>query len=364
MKIFLNDNIRSYSLQRGVTRSFWHIVDGLIGHFSENVVVCSAVHRDFGVAKHLRTLQLDFKGNHRLGLYKITDKWAEWMSNRERAAVFFSPYYGTSHPKAPEIFVVHDMIHALPEYRVDENPMAARFRLEVRLCLERASCLVAVSNNTAEDIVKCYPQIACDKIVVIHHGVDASFFEAVKELPAPTGKPFFLFVGHRSRQKNFLRLLKAFGESGLAKQFDLRVISPVLKSFTPEEDELIRKYALAGAVYIAGGGEEDLRASYASAVAFVYPSEYEGFGMSVLEAMASGAVVAASDSSSIPEAGGDAAIYFNPLSVDSILVCLQRVANLSSEERERFKQKGMARAREFTWERAVQKTVQVINRFI
>jgi glycosyltransferase involved in cell wall biosynthesis len=363
MKLFLNDNIRSYSLQRGVTRCFWHISDGLIKHYGGAVTIFSPARRNFGAARHLRSLQLDFKGSYRFRLYQITDKLAEWASNRERATVFFSPYYGTSHPKAAEIFIVHDMIHALPEYRND-HPLAARFRRQVRNCLERASCLIAVSNNTARDIVKCYPHIAPEKIVTIHHGVDTSFFEAAKNSPASTGKPFFLFVGNRNGYKNFLRLLQAFGESGLAKQFDLRVISPVQKTFTPEESELIRKYSLAGSVYIAGSGEEDLRASYASTVAFVCPSEYEGFGMSVLEAMASGAVVAASNRSSIPEAGGEAAIYFDPLDVDSIIDCLRRVANLSSEGRDRLKHKGRAHAREFTWERAVQNTVQVINRFI
>jgi glycosyltransferase involved in cell wall biosynthesis len=362
MKLFLNDNIRSYSLQRGVTRYFWHIADGLIGHYGAGVTIFSPAHRDFGAAKHLRSLQLDFKGSYRLRLHKITDKWAEWASNRERADVFFSPYYGTSHPKAAQVFVVHDMIHALPEYR-NEGPHAAQFRRQVQRCLERASYLIAVSNNTAQDIVKCYPHIPSEKIVAIHHGVDASFFEPVEELPASTGKPFFLFVGNRYGYKNFLRLLQAFGKSGLASEFDLRVITPIDKTFTLEENDLIRKYSLTGSVYLAGSGEDDLRASYASSVAFVYPSEYEGFGMSVLEAMACGAVVAASNRSSVPEAGGEAAIYFDPLNVDSISDCLLRVANLSSEERERLKQRGRAHAREFTWERAVQKTVQVINRF-
>ena len=363
MKLFLNDNIRSYSLQRGVTRSFWHIADGLIGHFGDQVTVFSPAHRDFGRAKHLRSVHLDFRGSHRLRLHRITDKWAEWASNRENASVFFSPYYGNSHPKAREIFVVHDMIHALPEYRVNEPPMAARFRAEVRRCLERAAALIAVSNNTAQDIVKCYPHIDAGKIVAIPHGVDASFFEPAAPLSASMTRPFFLFVGNRGGYKNFLRLLRAFGESGLAKDFDLRVISPVDKTFSPEEAALIRNYAIDRSVHIAGDADEDLRSSYARAVAFVYPSEYEGFGMPILEAMAAGAVVAASNRSSIPEAGGDAALYFDPLSVDSITDCLRRVAALASEDRERLKQKGLARAREFTWERAVQKTVQVVNRF-
>lgn len=362
MKIFLNDNIESYALQRGVTRCFWHIADGLIGQYGAAVSVCSPAQRDFGAAKHIRSVQLNFKGSYRLRLNKLTDKWAEWASNREQTDVFLSPYYGNAHPKAAEFFIVHDMIHALPGYR-SEHYLATRFRRQVRRCLERATCLIAVSHNTARDIVKCYPHISADKIVVVHHGVDASFFGAAGEVPAATGKPFFLFVGNRNGYKNFLRLLQAFGESGLAGQFDLRVISPVQKNFTSQESELIRKHSLADSVGIVGGGEAELRASYAATAAFVYPSEYEGFGLSVLEAMASGAVVAASNRSSIPEAGGEVALYFDPLNVDSISDCLRRVANLSSEERARIKRQGLAHAREFTWERAVQKTVLAMERF-
>jgi glycosyltransferase involved in cell wall biosynthesis len=364
MKIFLNDNIQSYSYQRGVTRAFWHIADGLIEHYGKDVTIFSAARRDFGPARHIRSLQpTNFKGMHRLRLHRLIDLWAAWASNLGGASVFFSPYYGTSHPKAAQFFVVHDMIHALPEYRNDRHPVAVQFRLDVKSCLERARCLIAVSQNTADDIVKCYPHIAAGKIVVVHHGVDASFFEPPREPLSSTGKPFFMFVGNRAGYKNFLRLLQAFGESGLAKDFDLRVISPVQRVFNRHESALIRELALERSVFFVEAGDEDLRAAYASAVAFVYPSEYEGFGMPVLEAMAAGALVATSNRSSIPEAGGDAALYFDPLSVESIADCLRRVARLTAEERESLKQKGLAHAREFTWERAVQKTVQAIERF-
>jgi glycosyltransferase involved in cell wall biosynthesis len=73
--------------------------------------------------------------------------------------------------------------------------------------------------------------------------------------------------------------------------------------------------------------------------------------------------VAASNRSSIPEVGGDALLYFDPLEVASLSDCLRRAANLSAAMREQLRRKGLARAREFTWEQAVQKTVQIMNRF-
>ena len=365
MKIFLNDNIRSYTKGRGVTRCFWHIADGLIRHWQEQVTIFSPSDRDYGRARHIRSLQMDFRGSHRLRLHALTDKWAAWASNRERASVFLSPYYGNAHPKAPELFVVHDMIHALPQYRTNEDPMAVRFRMEVRRCLERAAALLAVSENTANDIVKCYPHIRREKIFTVRHGVDAFFSQADDGRPASqNNKPYFLFVGHRGGYKNFLRLLTAFGQSGLAGKFDLLAISPVEKNFSPAESELIRKYDLHQAVRIIGAAtESDLRASYAAAAAFVYPSEYEGFGLPILEAMASGTLVATANTSSMPEVGGPDALYFDPLDVDSISDCLRRIASMPAAELADFKKRGWARAQAFTWERSVGEAVQVINRF-
>src|SRR5690349_20308828 len=136
MKFFLNDNIRSHSRMRGVTRCFWHIADGLINHFQNNAIIFSPACRNYGMARHIHSIKTDFKGSYRLGLYRLMDKWAEWASNRARANLFFSPYYGKAHPKATQIFMVHDMIHALPQYRIDEHPLKIRFRSEVKQCLE------------------------------------------------------------------------------------------------------------------------------------------------------------------------------------------------------------------------------------
>src|SRR5262249_26644901 len=159
-------------------------------------------------------------------------------------------------------------------------------------------------------------------IIVTPLGVDPFFFEPSERKSQNNAKPFLLYVGNRQVYKNFLRLLIAFGQSGLAREFDLRLISPRGGGLSPQEVAFIEQYRLQDSVQLMTAvSDRVLHESYAGATVFVYPSEYEGFGLPVLEAMASGTLVALSDVSSLPEVGGDVGFYFDPQSIDSIADC-------------------------------------------
>ena len=103
------------------------------------------------------------------------------------------------------------------------------------------------------------------------------------------------------------------------------------------------------------------RRAYAGAYAFVYPSLYEGFGLPILEAMASRTLVCTSNVSSMPELGGESALYFVPESVESIAACLIRSAAMTTEERCSRIESGVERARFFAWERCVTQTIDVLR---
>lgn len=169
-------------------------------------------------------------------------------------------------------------------------------------------------------------------------------------------------MGNREAYKNFGGLLEAFGQSGLAPAFDLRVISPHGQTFTRAEWERISAYNLEESVHLASAvNETELRDAYGSAVALAYPSKYEGFGLPVLEAMASGTLVATSDVSSMPEVGGNAAFYFDPRSTEAIAERLREIAALPDEDRNRRLAEGKAWARSFTWKACQQKTVDLFE---
>lgn len=143
------------------------------------------------------------------------------------------------------------------------------------------------------------------------------------------------------------------------------MISPGGGTFTPEEVDCIRRFQLEASVQLRRAvSEVELRDAYASAVALVYPSEYEGFGLPILEAMASGTLVATSNVSSMPEVGGDAAFYFDPTNSEAIAETLKQVAYLSTAERQQRLTQGRVRARASTWEQCQQKTIAALEELL
>jgi glycosyltransferase involved in cell wall biosynthesis len=240
-----------------------------------------------------------------------------------------------------------------------------RFVAEKKACLERASSLIAISESTARDIVSCYPHIDARKIVIAPLGVDEFFFQVAKWPIDERSKPYLLYVGHRSVYKNFLRLLSAYGQSGFSSEVDLRVISSEGQGFSLAEQEQIQMYGLRSSVHLLGSvTEEELREQYAKSLALVYPSTYEGFGLPILEAMASGTLVATSNVSSMPEVGGEVAFYFDPLNVESIANTLQEVIQLPSVQRSARVAAGIDRAHCFSWSRCQRAVIDVFQHLL
>jgi glycosyltransferase involved in cell wall biosynthesis len=293
------------------------------------------------------------------------DLSATIIARLKQPALIFSPYYGSARVKTAQVFTVYDMIPELITLPASQDdPRVLRTIAEKRRCFERAAALLAISHSTARDIMNVYPHIQAGTIRVIPLGVDASFFERTPPSPA-LEKPFFLYVGSRGGHKNFMRLLTAYGQSGLARAFDLQVISPDGTAFSSEETDCIRTFRLESSVHLRNAvSEVELGAAYANAVALVYPSEYEGFGLPILEAMASGTLVATSNTSSMPEVGGDSAFYFDPYDSEAMAETLRHVADLSTAERQRRIAQGSARARAFTWEQCQQKTTHVLEELL
>ena len=348
--ILFNDNLISIRAQRGIARYFGEIVAGAGRLLGDDAVVCSPEPWRYGSARHVRTLR--FKGSWRIGLQ---DKLASAAARALRPAVIFNGYYGDVWSGALQAYTVYDMLHELTA------PPGHPFIAQKRRCLYRAAALFPISYHSANDLIRFYPDLDRAKIHPIPLGVDASFFVAADEHPAAAGRPYFLYVGHRTPYKNFMRLLEAFGQAGLARDFDLRVISPV-GTFTDVELACMTRHGMTDSVsLIVSPSDEVLRQAYAGAYAFVYPSVYEGFGLPILEALASRTLVCTSNVSSMPELGGAAALYFAPEAVESIGACLLRVAAMSAAERRSRIATGVERARFFTWERCVTQTIAVLR---
>lgn len=231
-----------------------------------------------------------------------------------------------------------------------------------RLSAHRARHLIAVSEHTASESVALL-SVPRDKISVVYHGVDPVFrplpaaevaaFRERRDLP----ERFILFVGTLEPRKNLIRLIEAF-----AHIYDGR--SPLVLAGGKGWlcDDLFAKIEaleLKDAILLPGYvSNEELPLWYNAATVFAYPSLYEGFGMPVTEAQACGTPVVTSDTSSLPEAGGEAALFVDPHNVDAIAAGLRRILH-DKPLRQQLREQGLDHAESFKWGHTARETVQV-----
>ncbi len=268
-------------------------------------------------------------------------------ARRYKLDVLFNPgFTGPVIAPCPSVTVFHDLQHwRHPEYfRWFDLPF---WRLLLWASAHRSKGLIAVSEATRSDLKQCYGVDA----EVIHHGVEPAFFE-----PADRRDPqrYILCVSTLHPHKNLDRLIRAFDIP------DMHLVIAGLRGFYARElDSLIAGLHLEGRVRLTGWvPRQELHELYRQAWAFVYPSTFEGFGMPVLEAMAAGLPVACSSIPPLREVGGDTIGYFDPLSEEEIRQALRKLAQGSPNALPA----AQARAREFTWERAAQKTLAYLSK--
>lgn len=255
----------------------------------------------------------------------------------------YIPPFGTA---IPFVFTIHDLNHIDVSHN---SSFLKRFYYQHIILpgVHKAYRIVTVSEFSKQRIVEwsgCSP----DKVVVACNGVSDAFTEHGN--PAMPGYTYLFCCSNRKGHKNEARLLEAYKLSGLHKQMKL--------VFTGLPDEtssaFIAKLGLADHVVFTGRIDEpDLAAWYRGAIATVFPSLYEGFGLPVIESMACGTPVITSNSTSLPEVGGNAAYYVDPLSIESIAHGMTTVVNDTTLQHH-MRTRGLERVKLFTWERAAQ----------
>jgi predicted O-linked N-acetylglucosamine transferase (SPINDLY family)/glycosyltransferase involved in cell wall biosynthesis len=276
------------------------------------------------------------------------------VCDEERATVFISTYLST--PLAtPAVMMVYDMIPEVLEMDLTE----ACWR-EKAYCIGRASRHVAISRSTARDLQRLHPALEPGRIAVAHVGVDPLFQPSGADEIADfrrrhrIGKPYYLFVGSRPNYKNADALFRAFARLPDRTQYGMLCVGNVT---TMEAEE---RQACDGAdVKMLTLSDQDLRLAYGGAVALVFPSLYEGFGLPVVEAMASACPVITTSHSSLPEVAGNAAIYVHPLDHGSLAAAMMRIRN--PELRAALVARGLQRAGQFSWTAMARRLADVLS---
>jgi glycosyltransferase involved in cell wall biosynthesis len=270
--------------------------------------------------------------------------------------------------KVRKIVTVHDLAFLEhPEYAVPQ--LAAYLKKVVPEAVAAADVIAAVSHATRQTLIE-YFHTPPEKITIIPNGI-RSYFRRITDpilLSATRHKfglkhPLVLGVGTLEPRKNHLGLIKAFHKAQSAAEKKQRPAMLALAGgpgwLYDETQRLIAKLKLENKVRFLGRVSElELITLYSMADVFVFPSFYEGFGVPPIEAMACGAPVITSNTSSLPEVAGDAALLIDPHNTGEIARAMLRV--LENEQlRDELRQKGYARAQHFTWPKSASKMLSV-----
>jgi glycosyltransferase involved in cell wall biosynthesis len=272
----------------------------------------------------------------------------------------------------PYIVTVHDLLeHMYGAHDGSTLRRSLHFQL-TRRALGKAARVLAVSQFTKSEIEKLFA-IPGDRIEVLYNAIDERFLRghaspSDRDLIAQrylVNYPFLLYAGAIRPHKNVVRIIEAFSalKTELEKEHqmpDLKliIIGDDLSSHPDLRRTVIRSGVQNDVRFLGFVPIEVLRIFYDVAKVFVFPSLYEGFGLPPLEAMAHGTPVVTSNTSSLPEVAGNAAVLVNPENIFEIRRALQK-ALLDSALRERMKERGYEQAQRFSWTTSVARILEV-----
>jgi glycosyltransferase involved in cell wall biosynthesis len=290
-----------------------------------------------------------------------------WRLFRLRLDLYHATHYVLPAVVPSRVVVtIHDIIHLLyPEFL----PSGLAFLYAQRMIhrsLTRGDRIIAVSQNTKNDLME-YFDVDGKKIQVVYNGVEERFRTRLPEeeidrqlAAAGISRPYLLFVGNPKPHKNLDNVVQAYARARRMAQFDVPLVCVGDKSGS---DSKIRQRAqhlgLADRVHLLGHvADELLPAIYQGATLFLYPTLYEGFGLPVVEAMASGVAVITSNTSALKEIAEGYAHLVDPLDVDGMA---KAIANAMSDgdRRAALAKLGQRRAEDFRWEETARKTLEI-----
>lgn len=356
MRVALDEQIFAIQPYGGISRMFAELADQFIrgGHEDIDVLPLDAtIVNRYVLDSPILTARL-----------RVTEGRNQWTSlaryftrmriPREAEIVhntFYLPHGLAPIRGAKRIVTVNDMI---PELLPRTRRRLDWFTLKKQY-VDSADHIICISEATKQDLIKVYGPTQAP-ISVVHLGVDSRFHPNVERadfLP----ESYVLFVGHRDQYKDADVLFQAFAR--IAREIpDIQLLCVGGNGLTPNEVRRLEDLGIRPRVSQRHLSDSDMISAYSHADVFVFPSHFEGFGLTALEAMACGAPTVLAAATSLPEVGGDAAAYFEPGSEADLARVILSVLGDPSRRNE-LTRRGLARAAEFTWARTAVKTARV-----
>lgn len=345
MKLLCYDNI-IFSLQRiGGISVYWY---ELTRRTPENIEV---IHIDHQGAENniLFRKKSTERRRQEISLPLFMKRFLPFCGRLPAGSIFHSSYQRVSlQRKVVNITTVHDCGYELGTMRQGwKRWVHLVFK---RLALRRSDGIIAISNNTKEDLLRLYPQLKPEIIKVIYNGVSEEFF--VKERskrPSYLPDKYVLFVGIRDRYKNFVPVVEK-----LSRMSEYHLLVAGGRALTTKELALLEELLPGRYTFLLSPTNDVLCDLYNYAYCLLYPSSYEGFGIPIAEAMRCGCPVIALRCSSIPEVAGDAALL---LEVDELEKIPDAIRSLEDPEvRIRYIERGKVQAAHFSWEKCASET--------
>lgn len=376
MKILYDSLIFDMQKTGGVSRYFVEIISRLKDfgidyelplNYSKNVYLQeeSLTNLDNSRLKYLYENflpSMQFRGKRKLWTLRNKFFYRNFISNRERDiqalkqqdfdifhTTYYDPYFLDYIGKKPFVLTIYDMTHEkFPEMLLDIDTIRNK-----KLLAGKANKIIAISENTKQDIIDIM-KIPESKIDVVYLG--DSILEKKQQVKNEFGK-YFLFTGNRNDYKNFYFMLIALSDF-LKANPDVKIVCTG-SNFTDWEVKLINELNLSSQViHHFFKNNNEMYWLYHNAVAFIFPSYYEGFGIPILEAFSAECPVILADASCFREVADNGALYFDFKNKRQLITCCDKLLNDSSFRQE-ITTKGKQVLKKFSWKKTAEETVKI-----
>ncbi len=280
-------------------------------------------------------------------LTRFDDLLFEFFARKIKPEIIHHTYYNKIYNfnNIKKITTVYDLIHEKFYNKVNMKTNS----------IQKSDKIICISNHTKNELLNYY-NLKEENTAVVY--LASKFSSNTKNRKEKKIDPYILFVGERSKYKNFTSFIKAISRSKLLKN-KIKIICFGYYPFSKSELQLFKSEGIKNEnISFVSGNDELLKRLYINSTALVYPSHYEGFGLPILEAMSLGCPVACSKISSIPEVAGDAANYFDPKDIENMTNSIEDIV-FSNEKRQSLINKGYVQNKKFSWEACVSNTLEV-----